>query len=79
MAELWEGTAGGAGDTGLGWGVTGLSVGTPGRAECGTQQGPGAESSWAMGSSALHPSGCVPHCVPALVALQGSGGLGIYS
>lgn len=35
MAELWEGSAGDAGDTGLcwaplAWGVTGLSVGTPG-------------------------------------------------
>lgn len=29
-----------------GWGVAGLSVGTPGRAECGTQQGPGAETCW---------------------------------
>lgn len=87
MAELWEGqqemlvTLGWAPQ---GWGVAGLSVGTPGRAECGTQQGPGAETCWwdlglwrAVPGRPCIPQGVsppAPHRVPTPVALQG--GLG---
>lgn len=94
MAELWEGSAGHAGDTGLcwaprGWGVTGLSVGTPewpqGELSVTPSRDQGqkpAGGTWGCGEQCqavpCTPQGVsprAPHRVPVPVALQGSGGL----